>query len=846
MAKKKCLSLCLITKNDAKYLSNCLQNMKNVVDEIIIVDRGSKDLTIEIARQLGASVYQIEWENDYSKAKNFCLNQAQGRWILFLQANEIISAQQLKELPHFLENPNAEGYLLYIDNLSQNYRITSPVQSLRLIRNRKEYQYKYQAFEIIPDELLSNIKDAGIRVVQQADPDQSGDLAQLTLLLAEDLKKYPGDSYLQYMYGIELLNQQRFEESIEYFQKARQNVNFDYLFAPHLYKCLSWALISLERFEDALDVLEEGIKNFPFYTDFLVLRGELKKGFGQYGEAIHDLEKSLKIREKSNSMVPEPEINISIILETLGDIHEEVFNYRQALIYYQRAYGLNEENQKLLYKIGKIAKKVDSTEILTKLLQEVMEQNNLQQLMVIMDILFRQREYNKVLAHLENLESLLGKGEQTESIKASCYMMLGELEKAELSFASILKESLFYSHMLLQRIEGYWFHGHWQKAGQLLKEIDEALSIDNSIKALYHLLHRLLTEKEPQYIHLEEQEYEIVSTLMENFLWLGKVKKAQLLIPLMLQREKEEKYIKLAVLWAEQNDAQTIEKFFWQISSKQKQLEFKQKVIDQLLCTDQIETAQKVISLGDIEPLGPLEYVVWSRGFLKKLKEWLEKINQTIAFQTPAQPSKALTAFYQCFGLDKNAMNESPLDLSALTCSKIHGEIGGFYRKTKKKQEALSAYFRALQWEPLDNLAQEKLKEMFHENPSQFYGYLEEKGWLLEGSWFQHKQEFINYILGVINFRNQQFAKASASFHKIGEDETSYPIALAYIISILWFTGKEADAERWLQEQNGAFEIASQFLSICKSYALDRLNEGHQEFPYSELIRVEKEKIRMG
>jgi len=822
--------------------------MKDVVDEIIIVDRGSRDLTIDIARQLGASVYQIEWENDYSKAKNFCLNQAQGRWILFLQANEIISTQQLKGLHQLLENPNVEGYLLYIDNLSPNYRITSPVQSLRLIRNRKEYQYKYKAFERIPDELLSNIKDAGIRIVQQGDLDWSGDFDQLTLLLEEDLKKYPEDSYLQYMYGIELLNQQRFGEGIKYFQKARQNVNFDYLFAPHLYKCLSWALISLERLEDALDVLEEGIKTFPFYTDFLVLRGELNKRFQQYGEAIHDLEKSLKIREKSNSMVPEPEINISIIFETLGDIHEEVFNYRQALIYYQRAYELNKGNQKILYKIGNVIKKGNFTETLTKLLQEVMEQNNLQQLMVIMDILFRQREYNKVLAHLENLESLLGKGEQTESIKASCYMMLGELEKAELSFASILKESLFYSHMLLQRIEGYWFHGQWQKAGQLLKEIDEALSIENSIKALYHLLHRLLTEKEPQYIHLEEQEYEIVSTLMENFLWLGKVKKAQFLIPLLLQREKEENYIKLAVLWAEQNDYQTIEKFFWQISNKQKQLEFKQKVIEQLLCTEQIETARKVISLGDIQPLGPLEYVVWSQGFIKKLKEMIEKINQTIALQTPAKPSKALAAFYQYFGLDKNAMNESPLDLSALelTCSKIHGEIGGFYRKAKKKQEAFSAYLRALQWEPLDNLAQEKLKEMFHESPTQFYGFLEEKGWLLEGIWFQHKQEFINYILGVIDFRNQQFEKASASFHKIGEDETSYPIALAYIISSLWLMGKEAEAERWLKEQGGSFEVGSQFLSICKSYALDRLNEGHQQFPYSELIRVEKEKIRMG
>jgi len=441
---------------------------------------------------------------------------------------------------------------------------------------------------------------------------------------------------------------------------------------------------------------------------------------------------------------------------------------------------------------------------------------------------------------------LLGKGEQTDSIKASCYLMLGKLEKAELSFSLILKDSPFYNHMLLLLMEGYWFHGQWQKAGQLLKEIDEAASIENSIKDLYHLLHRLFTEKGLQYTPLDDQEYEIISTLMENFLWLGNVEKAQLLIPLLLQSGKEEKHIELAVLWAEQNDYHTIEKIFQQIFNKQKQLEFKQKVIEQLLRREQIETAQKVISLGDIQPLGPLEYLVWSQGFIKKLKEWIEKIDQTIFLQTLAKPSKALVALYQCFGLDK--MNKCPLDLSTLelTCSQIHREIGDFYRKTRKKQEAFAAYLRALQWEPLDNLTQERIKEMFHENSTQFYGFPEGKGWRLEGSWFQHKQEFINYILGVIDFRNQQFEKAAVSFHKIGEDETSYPLVLAYIISSLWLTGKEKEAERWLKEQNGSVEIVSPFLTICESYALDRLSKGYQQFPYSELIRVEKEKTRMG
>jgi glycosyltransferase involved in cell wall biosynthesis len=861
MAEKKRLSLCMITKNDEKHLANCLQELKEVVAEIIIVDIGSRDQTIAIAKQAGAKVYQMKWKNNYSEAKNLCLDQANGRWILFLQANETISTEQLKLINPLLDNPNVEGYLLYLDHPSENYRISSPVQSLRLVRNRKEYRYQYKAWERIPDELLTNIKDAGIRIVQQAEPTLSREIYSLTMLLQEDLKEHPEDSYLQYMYGIELLNQKRYGESVVHFQKARKNVNLGYLFAPHLVKCLSWALISLERPTEALDVLEEGIKYFSYYTDLLVLRGELRKQFQQYGEAIQDLESSLKIRQQPNAMVPRPEINISIILETLGEIHEEAFNCQQALACYQQAYELNKTNQKLLAKIGALGKRVGSTAVLENLLQAAMEQNNLEQLMIMMDILFQQREYHKVLAQLEQLESVLGKDAQTASIKFCCYLMLGDVAEAELYFSAIGKDSPCYHHLLLQRIESYWSDNQWQEADQLLKEMDQLASMENQIKALYQLFHGLFTGEERHYPALTQQEYEIARTVLENFLWLEQVEKAQILLPLLLPGATEEQYIKLAELWAERNDCQTIAMIFQCMTSKQKQLEFKQKIIRQLLHHDHLETAQQLMKLGDSQPLGAIAYVLWSKCFIKKLEEWTGKVHRsttraggagTLAPQTPAKPSKALLAFYYSLDLAKNNMNENTLEDSAaeLTCTKIHGEIGGHYAKLKQKKEALSAYLRALQWDPLDDLAQEKIRALFHENPNQIRAYLEKKGWILEGSWFHHQQEFINFILGLMDFKNQQFEQALASFSNIAEDEASclennafMNIASAYMISSFWLAGKEAEAERRLAEQSRTAEIFSSFFRICQNYALDRLREGHQQYPYSELIMGEQERV---
>ena len=82
------LSLCMIVKNEEKFLAGCLESVKNIVDEIIIVDTGSTDKTIEIANSYNAKVYHFEWKNDFSLARNESIKHATGDWILILDADE--------------------------------------------------------------------------------------------------------------------------------------------------------------------------------------------------------------------------------------------------------------------------------------------------------------------------------------------------------------------------------------------------------------------------------------------------------------------------------------------------------------------------------------------------------------------------------------------------------------------------------------------------------------------------------------------------------------------------------------------------------------------------------------
>lgn len=84
------ISLCMIVKNEIKYIEECLQAALPYVDEIVVADTGSTDGTLEILEKYGCRVYHFDWVNDYAKARNFAISKAKYNWILSLDGDEII------------------------------------------------------------------------------------------------------------------------------------------------------------------------------------------------------------------------------------------------------------------------------------------------------------------------------------------------------------------------------------------------------------------------------------------------------------------------------------------------------------------------------------------------------------------------------------------------------------------------------------------------------------------------------------------------------------------------------------------------------------------------------------
>lgn len=100
------LSVCIITKNEEKNISRCLESIKNIADEIIVVDTGSTDKTVEIANKYESKVSFHKWNNDFSDARNASIKKATKDWILFLDADEELPKEEGIKLKELINNSN--------------------------------------------------------------------------------------------------------------------------------------------------------------------------------------------------------------------------------------------------------------------------------------------------------------------------------------------------------------------------------------------------------------------------------------------------------------------------------------------------------------------------------------------------------------------------------------------------------------------------------------------------------------------------------------------------------------------------------------------------------------------
>lgn len=159
------ISLCMIVRDSGKNLQLCLDSVKNVVDEIIIVDTGSTDNTVALAKKYTQKVFHYKWKNNFAQARNFSIKQATKDWILVLDDDEALTVASAKNIRKFLAQAGENVYTLFVYNCTEenarneiyknkkfkintrDYRVCT-----RLIRNHEGLRWSRPIWEIVLDE----------------------------------------------------------------------------------------------------------------------------------------------------------------------------------------------------------------------------------------------------------------------------------------------------------------------------------------------------------------------------------------------------------------------------------------------------------------------------------------------------------------------------------------------------------------------------------------------------------------------------------------------------------------------------------------------------------------------
>lgn len=234
--KSPFLSVCIITKNEEKFIEGCLFSVLSIADEIVIVDAFSTDNTKQISESFPVKYFERKWTGDYSAARNYAISKASGKWILFLDADERLTDGLT--LIRSLKKTKADeigGFLLERRDIfrhKDNSKITHyNVGIVRVFRNKPNIRFKYKIHEQINASLLENgykiriEKKARIVHLVADSEDSFLDKKQVYYLklLNNSLRKEPSEPWLNYQKAKTLWYFNKLDESKDLFLSIAKN-----------------------------------------------------------------------------------------------------------------------------------------------------------------------------------------------------------------------------------------------------------------------------------------------------------------------------------------------------------------------------------------------------------------------------------------------------------------------------------------------------------------------------------------------------------------------------------------------------------------------------------------------
>lgn len=404
------LSVCIIVRDGATFISRTIGSVKNISDEIVVIDTGSYDNTQMIAHQAGARVISYQWQHDFSRIRNYALKQARGDWVLFLDSDEEMS-RDCNKLRPILTRVNCRGYYLPVIEMGNEQKFPRLVP--RLLKQSRKLVFQGRVDEQLNFSVFSTSTRPEFKVLQI--PILHHDIHQVqTELKPDDIYK---------------LNGNKLNKVSSYYEEGRYKLALNELElrlkeedVKEEYSCLSdiiFLLLNLDNIEKARDVIRCGQRKYPSCPDFDFWQGFLDYRLRKYRQGIKSL---LQIFNKDTT---DDFLNNTYVL--LGELYKKVDNYAMAINFLEKSNFISRAKKFIVKSMIEIF--IEQGYTLFDILDKLPDQNKEVYLMLL-DIFVNNHHYQKGLELIDIIEHKYDNLSQLIFWKGKFLLYLGQKKLA--------------------------------------------------------------------------------------------------------------------------------------------------------------------------------------------------------------------------------------------------------------------------------------------------------------------------------------------------------------------------------------------------------------------------------
>lgn len=328
------LSVCMITKNEENNIERCLNSISKIADEIIIVDTGSTDKTVELAQRFQKTkIYTYVWNNNFSDARNYSLSKATKKWVFFIDADEELNIADIPFLKKLIKKEPKEAISFRLINIVNNLECSN-TYTVRFFKRRKDYKFEGKIHEQITPSIYKKngpdcIKDTNIHLYHYGYDENTTDIKakvarNLSILLSfDDADK---DGFYYYNLATEYYRYEDYTMAIKYYSLAEVTPSFNETYKLNLVMYKARCFSFLNRLDLATQHLENYIKILPDYRDLYFYCGLCYIDMKKFNEANT---KITKYKSIPRGIYPdecfEQKYNVDQLLEILESSQEGMY-----------------------------------------------------------------------------------------------------------------------------------------------------------------------------------------------------------------------------------------------------------------------------------------------------------------------------------------------------------------------------------------------------------------------------------------------------------------------------------------------------------------------------------------